>query len=249
MKHPSRPDRRARHPLLTPQRAPGRRPRLAGASHRRATPRSRTTSPSPRGSPRTGASWTSRPRSSRASRRRASPPASARSSASRSARSSRSPRINERATASAATGCSSPRSTPTPSSSSRTPVSSSLPEAERGFIRLSSLYARSLEISLEDAVGEQAEQLRERRVEVLTEAVAKTMSQINAIRAIGLDDMSEAAEGRDGRADARPRAHAARPRAHPGGRLVQLRAGHPDPGRESSSPSARARRPRCGPTT
>lgn len=72
------------------------------------------------------------------------------------------------------------------------PVSAALPEAERGFVRISSLYARSLEISLEDAVGEQAEALRQRRIEVLTEAVAKTMSQINALSAVGHDQMTEA---------------------------------------------------------
>jgi len=50
------------------------------------------------------------------------------------------------------------------------PRSAAAPEAQSGFIRMSTAFARSLEISLEEALGEEAEALASRRMEVLLAA-------------------------------------------------------------------------------
>ncbi|MDB2576233.1 hypothetical protein N9Z54_03395 [Planctomycetota bacterium] len=44
-------------------------------------------------------------------------------------------------------------------------------DAQRSMVELASFYARSLDISLEEAVGEEAEALRERKIEVLEKSV------------------------------------------------------------------------------
>ena len=49
-----------------------------------------------------------------------------------------------------------------------------LPQAELGLVNTSSVYARSLELAIEEAIGAEAEALAEKRREVLTKAVAKT---------------------------------------------------------------------------
>ncbi len=71
------------------------------------------------------------------------------------------------------------------------PTSSSIPDAQAGFVRLSSTFARSLEISMEDAVGDEVAALREQRIAVLTNAVSKTGELISEVKAIGSADRSE----------------------------------------------------------
>lgn len=63
-------------------------------------------------------------------------------------------------------------------------LSTALSEAQMGYVRLSAMYARSIEIALEDAVGEQVEQLTQRRIDVLTKAVAMTGTLISELKAI-----------------------------------------------------------------
>lgn len=58
-----------------------------------------------------------------------------------------------------------------------------LAEAESGYVRVASAYAQTLEIAQEDAIGEAAEALRQRRIEVLTDAVAKTGELMDAMQA------------------------------------------------------------------
>ena len=63
--------------------------------------------------------------------------------------------------------------------------STRLPDAEAGYVRVSSAFAQTLEIAQEDAVGEAAEALRLRRVEVLTDAVSKTGELIEVMQGDG----------------------------------------------------------------
>lgn len=68
-----------------------------------------------------------------------------------------------------------------------------LAEAEAGYVRVCAAYALTLEIAQEDAVGEDAEALRQRRIEVLTDAVAKTGELIEVMEG----DAESAAGKRD----------------------------------------------------
>lgn len=63
------------------------------------------------------------------------------------------------------------------------PNSPSAPEARGGFVTMSVAFAKSLEISMEDALGEQAEQLRGRRTEVLLDANKLTRELISELEA------------------------------------------------------------------
>lgn len=63
------------------------------------------------------------------------------------------------------------------------PNSAATPAAESSFVQLCSAYARSIELSMEDVIGEEAAKLQERRVEVLTQGVAKTGDLIDNLRA------------------------------------------------------------------
>lgn len=54
-------------------------------------------------------------------------------------------------------------------------------DAELGFVQTASMYARSIELSLEEVKGAEAQQLEARRQEVLTEAVAKTAELISKL--------------------------------------------------------------------
>lgn len=74
---------------------------------------------------------------------------------------------------------------------SENPTSSSVPDAQAGFVRISSTFARSLEISLEDAVGDEVAALRERRIDVLTGAVVKTGELISELKAVRSSERSE----------------------------------------------------------
>jgi hypothetical protein len=64
-----------------------------------------------------------------------------------------------------------------------------LPQAELGLVNTSSVYARSLEIAIEEAIGAEAEALAEKRREVLTKAVAKTGDLISNLE--NSEDQSE----------------------------------------------------------
>jgi hypothetical protein len=65
--------------------------------------------------------------------------------------------------------------------------------AEAGFVAVSADFAQSLARSLEETVGEQAETLRKRQVEVLGEAVSKTGDLIANLKALkDKDELSEA---------------------------------------------------------
>ncbi|MCH2103444.1 MAG: tetratricopeptide repeat protein [Planctomycetes bacterium] len=68
--------------------------------------------------------------------------------------------------------------------------SEQLPQAELGLVNTSSVYARSLELAIEEAIGAEAEELAEKRREVLTKAVAKTGDLISNLE--NSDDQSEA---------------------------------------------------------
>ena len=64
-----------------------------------------------------------------------------------------------------------------------------LPQAELGLVNTSSVYARSLELAIEEAIGAEAEALAEKRREVLTAAVAKTGDLISNLQ--NSEDQSE----------------------------------------------------------
>lgn len=64
------------------------------------------------------------------------------------------------------------------------PNSEAAAEAESRYINTCSSFARSLELAMEEVVGEEAEALRLRRVEVLTAAVARTGRLIEELMAI-----------------------------------------------------------------
>ena len=64
------------------------------------------------------------------------------------------------------------------------PNSQSAASAEADYINTSSSFSRSLEISMEEAVGQEAEELRQRRIEVLTGAVARTGALISSLKSI-----------------------------------------------------------------
>lgn len=74
------------------------------------------------------------------------------------------------------------------------PRSSAAPEAESGYIRMSTSFARSLEISMEEALGEEAEKLSARRMEVLLNANERTGNLIEALTSEydSLEDKPEA---------------------------------------------------------
>lgn len=57
-------------------------------------------------------------------------------------------------------------------------------EAQRTMVELAGVYARSLDISLEEAVGEEAEALRQRKVEVLEKSVRLCEALIEEIDAV-----------------------------------------------------------------
>lgn len=53
-------------------------------------------------------------------------------------------------------------------------------EAERGLVTLSLVYARSIDNALEEAVGDEADAMKEQKVDVLTDAISRTESLIDA---------------------------------------------------------------------
>ncbi|MFT7484326.1 MAG: tetratricopeptide (TPR) repeat protein [Candidatus Paceibacteria bacterium] len=63
------------------------------------------------------------------------------------------------------------------------PNSSAAPEARSGFINISTTFAKALQISMEEAIGEEAETLRLRRSEVLLDANNLTRNLIDELQA------------------------------------------------------------------
>ncbi|MCB9914308.1 MAG: tetratricopeptide repeat protein [Planctomycetes bacterium] len=72
----------------------------------------------------------------------------------------------------------------------KNPNSASAAEAESDYLNTASAFAKSLEISMEDAVGAEAEQLRQRRISVLEAAVARTGDLLQTLKSI--EDPTEA---------------------------------------------------------
>lgn len=64
------------------------------------------------------------------------------------------------------------------------PQSARQDEAEIGLVGVSAKYARSLSLELEDAVGEEAEEIRKRQEEVLLDAVALTGDLISNLKTL-----------------------------------------------------------------
>ena len=69
-----------------------------------------------------------------------------------------------------------------------------LPQAELGFVNTSSVFARSLELAIEEAIGAEAEELTTKRGEVLMNAVSKTSDLIINLK--NSDDQSETTKRR-----------------------------------------------------
>ncbi|MEM1453425.1 MAG: hypothetical protein AAGI22_30255, partial [Planctomycetota bacterium] len=63
-------------------------------------------------------------------------------------------------------------------------------EAVQSLIELSGVYAKSIDISLEDAAGEEAQELRERKFGVLEKAAERSNGLINELDAIPDDEMT-----------------------------------------------------------
>lgn len=70
------------------------------------------------------------------------------------------------------------------------PASPHTPKAEAAYVDTSAAYARSLRLSLEEAVGEEATALGERLRTVLEEAVALTADLIESLKTIPADERS-----------------------------------------------------------
>jgi tetratricopeptide (TPR) repeat protein len=66
----------------------------------------------------------------------------------------------------------------------RNRTSSHMPAAEAAYVDTSAIYARALEASLEEAVGDEFEQIRERQRDVLEQAATKTAELITALQSI-----------------------------------------------------------------
>ena len=71
------------------------------------------------------------------------------------------------------------------------PRSDERPAAEVAFVDTAAAYARFLTQGLEEAVGEDADALRERQIEVLTDAVDKTSDLISSLQTIPTEERSE----------------------------------------------------------
>lgn len=65
-------------------------------------------------------------------------------------------------------------------------------QAETGLVNSAAVYGRAIDLALEEAVGEQATQLNERKVQVLTDTVRLTMGLIEALTSIPDEERSEA---------------------------------------------------------
>ncbi len=72
----------------------------------------------------------------------------------------------------------------------KNPNSAAAAEAEADYISTASSFAKSLQISMEEAIGEEAEALRARRIDILTTAGSRTEDLINGLKAI--EEPSEA---------------------------------------------------------
>lgn len=64
-------------------------------------------------------------------------------------------------------------------------------DAQEAFVAASQVYARSLQIAIDDAIGDEAKELSEKRVQVLTQAVTRTnelITQLNELKATNKED-------------------------------------------------------------
>lgn len=75
---------------------------------------------------------------------------------------------------------------------SKNPYAANKGDAEEAFVSTSQLFARSLQISGEEAIGEEAAAFTARRIEVLTKGVQRTAELIEALAAIPEADRTEA---------------------------------------------------------
>jgi len=69
--------------------------------------------------------------------------------------------------------------------------SSQLAKAEAAFVNTSALYAQALALALEEAVGEEAERMRARQTDILSEASKLTQHLIDGLRSIPSEDRTE----------------------------------------------------------
>lgn len=71
------------------------------------------------------------------------------------------------------------------------PNSSARGPAEAAFVDTAAAYSRFLSMAIEDAVGEEAEKLRERQTEVLTDAVDQTSDLVSQMQSVPAGERSE----------------------------------------------------------
>lgn len=71
------------------------------------------------------------------------------------------------------------------------PYAANKGDAEEAFVSTSQLYARSLEIAAQDAIGEEATKLNDERIAVLSAGVKRTGELIDALTAIPSEERSE----------------------------------------------------------
>jgi hypothetical protein len=64
-------------------------------------------------------------------------------------------------------------------------------DAEEAFVAASQVYARSLQIAIDDAIGDEAKALTEKRIDVLTQGVKRTTELVEAISAIPVEERTE----------------------------------------------------------
>lgn len=73
----------------------------------------------------------------------------------------------------------------------KNPFAANIPEAERAFVDLSNLWCRSLALQLDDAVGEEREEIVATIERVLTDAAVKAQELITSIESIPDEDRSQ----------------------------------------------------------
>ncbi len=64
-------------------------------------------------------------------------------------------------------------------------------DAEEAFVAASQVYARSLQIAIDDSIGDEAKELTEKRIAVLMKGVQRTTELVEAISAIPVEERSE----------------------------------------------------------
>ena len=64
-------------------------------------------------------------------------------------------------------------------------------DAEEAFVAASQVYARSLQIAIDDAIGDEAKELTQKRIDVLLKGVQRTTQLVEAISAIPVAERTE----------------------------------------------------------